>query len=478
VRTRGAARRGLSVRTRTTLAATAVVAVLLTAAGWVLVASMESALLRDRDDAARARAGDLADLASGGRLPSTVRGIGDDSIAQVIGEDGSVGASSRNIRGQDAVVALDDPRLLSGVHTVRARDDGEDVETYRSWAVAATAPDGGREVIVVGTSTESVSEVVAELRGLLLLGVPLTVLALALLTWLVVGRALQPVHAISAEVAEISAADLTRRVPEPSTGDEIARLAATMNAMLDRLATSARRQREFVADASHELQSPLARLRAQLDVALAHPATTDWDRLAHDLLVDAGELEALVRDLLFLAKDDEVAGRPTAPPVDLVDLDVVVTEEVARLRSTSRVPVDTTAVSAAPVQGSEADLGRLVRNLLENAARHATGRVAVSSASADGVVELVVQDDGPGIPPDQRDRVFERFVRLDGARSPGSGAGLGLAIVATVAARHHGTVSAADRDGGGTTVTVRLPAAAVRGPGAPGAPGATGATGS
>jgi signal transduction histidine kinase len=463
VRTRGAARRGLSVRTRTTLAATAVVAVLLTAAGWVLVASMESALLRDRDDAARARAGDLADLASGGRLPSTVRGIGDDSIAQVIGEDGSVGASSRNIRGQDAVVALDDPRLLSGVHTVRARDDGEDVETYRSWAVAATAPDGGREVIVVGSSTESVSEVV---------------LALAVLTWLVVGRALQPVHAISAEVAEISAADLTRRVPEPSTGDEIARLAATMNAMLDRLATSARRQREFVADASHELQSPLARLRAQLDVALAHPATTDWDRLAHDLLVDAGELEALVRDLLFLAKDDEVAGRPTAPPVDLVDLDVVVTEEVARLRSTSRVPVDTTAVSAAPVQGSEADLGRLVRNLLENAARHATGRVAVSSASADGVVELVVQDDGPGIPPDQRDRVFERFVRLDGARSPGSGAGLGLAIVATVAARHHGTVSAADRDGGGTTVTVRLPAAAVRGPGAPGATGATGATGS
>ena len=458
------ARRGLSVRTRTTLAATVAVTVLLTAAAWVLLLSLESALLHDRDEASRARARDLAGLVADGRLPSTIRGIGDDSFAQVIARDGSVSASSRNIVGQGAVLPLDAPGLLSGVHTVQARDDGADLETYRSWAVTTATPDGARVVVVVGSSAESVSEAVAELRGLLALGVPLTVLALGLLTWFVVGRALRPVHAINAEVAEISAADLTRRVPEPPTGDEVAQLAATMNAMLDRLEASARQQREFVADASHELQSPLARLRAQLEVASAHPGTTDWAQLAPELLADGAEMEALVRDLLFLARNDEAAARPD-DPVELVDLDVVVLEEVARLRPTTGVPLDTSGVSAAPVRGSGAELGRLVRNLLENAARHATAQVVVSSATAGGRAELVVQDDGPGIPVDQRDRVFERFVRLDGARAHGSGSGLGLAIVATIAARHHGTVAAAGRDGGGTAFTVRLPAADARGTG-------------
>ena len=456
------ARRGLSVRTRTTLAATVAVTVLLAAAAWVLLLSLESALLHDQDDASLARARDLAGLVGDGRLPSTIRGVGDDSFAQVIARDRSVMASTRNIAGQGPVLPPDAPGLLSGVHTVQARDDGTDLETYRSWAVPAVTPGGARVLVVVGGSAESVSEAVAELRGLLALGVPLTVLALGLLTWFVVGRALRPVHVINAEVAEISAADLTRRVPVPPTGDEVAHLAATMNAMLDRLEESARQQHEFVADASHELQSPLARLRARLEVASTHPGTTDWAQLAPELLRDGAEMEALVRDLLFLARTDEAAGRRDAL-VELVDLDVVVLEEVARLRPTTGIHLDTSRVSAAPVRGSGAALGRLVRNLLENAARHATAHVVVSSGTAGGEAELVVQDDGPGIPPDQRDRVFERFVRLDGAREHGSGSGLGLAIVATIAARHRGTVAAAGRDGGGVVFTVRLPAADVRG---------------
>jgi signal transduction histidine kinase len=455
------ARRGLSVRTRTTLAATVAVTLLLTAAAWVLLLSLESALLHDRDDAARGRARDLAGLVGDGRLPGTIPGIGDDSFAQVIARDGSVVASSRNIVGQGAVLPPDTTGQLSGVHTVQARDDGADLETYRSWVVPAVTPEGPRVLVVVGSSAESVSEAVAELRGLLALGVPLTIVSLGLLTWFVVGRALRPVHVINAEVAEISAADLTRRVPEPPTGDEVAQLATTMNAMLDRLEESARQQRGFVADASHELQSPLARLRARLEVASAHPGTTDWAQLAPELLADGAEMEALVKDLLFLARTDAAAGRPDAL-AELVDLDVVVLEEVARLRPTTGIDLDTSRVSAAPVRGSGAALGRLVRNLLENAARHATAQVVVSSGTADGRAELVVQDDGPGIPVDQRDRVFERFVRLDGAREPGSGSGLGLAIVATIVARHSGTVGATGRDGGGVVFTVRLPAADVR----------------
>jgi signal transduction histidine kinase len=450
------ARRGLSVRTRTTLAATVVVAVLLTAAGWVLIVSLESVLLDDRDQAARNRARDLAVLAADGRLPSTVRGIGDDSFAQVIAQDGSVSASSRNVAGEGPVIPLDTDGLLSDAHTVQARDDGADLETYRAWAVEATAPDGGRWVAVVGSSAESVSEAVAELRGLLLLGVPVTTLALGLLTWVVVGRALRPVHAINAEVAEISAADLTRRVPEPPTGDEVARLAATMNAMLDRLETSAGQQREFVADASHELQSPLARLRTQLEVASAHPGTTDWAQVTAALLADSAEMEGLVRDLLFLAKDDAAGRRPEDGDVQLVDLDDVVLEEASRIRSGGRVAVVTTGVSAAPLLGSQALLRRLCRNLMENAVAAASSRVEVTLTTDSHGAVLVVQDDGPGIPPDQRDRVFERFVRLDESRArAGGGSGLGLAIVSSIAQRHGGSAAVADSSTGARLV-VRL----------------------
>jgi signal transduction histidine kinase len=224
--------------------------------------------------------------------------------------------------------------------------------------------------------------------------------------------------------------------------------------MLQRLEEARDRQQAFVADASHELQSPLTRLRTQLEVARGTP-TPDWDEVTTDLLADCGEMEALVRDLLFLARDDAGTGRVTAERVELVDLDDVVLEEAARVRSAARVEVSTTAVSAAPVRGSPDQLRRLSRNLLENAVAAASSRVEVSlRADGPGAV-LVVEDDGPGIPADQRDRVFERFVRLDGARDRSSGgSGLGLAIVSSIARRHGGGAAVEDTPVGARLVVL------------------------
>lgn len=445
---------------RTTLAATVAVVLLLWAAAWVLLLTLEDALVRNQDDAVAARARDLAALVSAGRLPDPLRGVGDESLAQVVARDGTVLAASANIVGEPPVVAAEEAGRQGDVVTAEVRDDRQDVESYRVRGVAARSPGRGPVVVYVGTSTESVAETVATARGLLVAGVPATALLLGLLTWVVVGRALAPVQAINTTVGEITAADLTRRVPEPATGDEVARLAATMNAMLARLDAAGRRQREFAADASHDLQSPLTRFRTRLEVALAHPSTTEWSALAAELLADSAEMERLVRDLLFLAREDESVDGP-ARPTSLVDLDDVVLDEAARLRgSAASVHLDTSAVSAAPVAGHRGDLGRMVRNLLENATGHAAGRVDVGLSATDGIVELVVADDGPGIPADQRDRVFDRFVRLDGARTRGTGgSGLGLAIVRTVATRHGGSVAVADDAGPGATFVVRLPAA-------------------
>lgn len=450
-----------SVRARATAAATLAAAVLLAAASWVLLLTLRAALVSDADDASRARARDLAGLVADGRLPATLRGAGDDSFAQVIGPDATVLGASRNVVAAAPVVPwpgpVPDP---SAAFDVQVRDDGVDLESYRAWAVPAPGPAGGRALVVVGRSPEAVSETVAALGGLLVLGVPVTAGLLGVMTWLVVGRALAPVESIRADVADISAVDLHRRVVEPVTGDEIARLAVTMNAMLDRVEDSARRQREFVADASHELQSPLTRLRTRLEVAAGDAERTDWPRLVQDLLTEGAEMESLVRDLLFLARDDE--GSPARTVAELVDLDDVVLEESARLRSAGRVIVDTSGVSAAPARGDRQELGRLVRNLLENAARHAQQRVVVTAGTSERGVELVVADDGPGIPAEHRSRVFDRFVRLDEARvRDRGGSGLGLAIVATIAERHDGRVEVRD-EGPGAVLVVRLPPADAR----------------
>jgi len=283
---------------------------------------------------------------------------------------------------------------------------------------------------------------------------PALLLVVALTTWMTVGRALSPVEAIRAEVAEISMGALDRKVPEPVTTDEVGRLARTMNEMLGRLRASADRQRQFVSDASHELRSPLAGMRAELEVALAHHRDADWPHTADDVLEDLGRVQRLVDQLLVLARIDEGAPMSGDSPVDL---DELVLREARRARERNGLVVDVRGVSGGRVRGDPDRLRQVVRNLVDNAASHARSRVTLGLQAQAGSAVLTVADDGPGIPPSERERIFERFTRLDEARATDQGGyGLGLAITREIVAAHGGTVEAEGASVGARLV-VRLP---------------------
>lgn len=429
-----------SLRFRVTaLAALAVLAVL-TAVGVGVTLTHRAVLTESLDESL----GDQAEAVAG-RLrsgqPVEQRDLpSDDVLVQVVDSGGAVVAESSGLDGNR--LGTDTPDRT----TVR---DGE-LPGDGPARVLAT-PVGGATVYVAGT-LEDVDESVGVLRASLLAAVPVSTAVLAGLVWWLVGRVLRPVDAIRAEVDRISASRLDRRVPEPPTGDEIARLARTMNAMLDRLARSAERQRRFVADAAHELRSPLARIRAELEVDRAHPASADLGSTHASVLAQAVALQRLVDDLLLLARADSGAVQRSAGPVDLDDVVLAV------LRDRGDPRADARGVAPVQVPGDAEQLARAVRNLLDNAARHAAERIVVVLTASAGGAELTVSDDGPGIPLEQAGRVFERFTRLDDARRSGDGgAGLGLAIARDIAERHGGTLTVADDGSAGASLVLRLP---------------------
>ncbi|MDX6218024.1 MAG: hypothetical protein QOG99_3608, partial [Frankiales bacterium] len=223
--------------------------------------------------------------------------------------------------------------------------------------------------------------------------------------------------------------------------DEVWLLGGTLNRMLDRLESAVRAQRQFVSDASHELRSPLAVLRTSVEVAVAHPETADWQGTADVLLEETHRVERLVADLLLLANADERGIQMRREDVDLDDL---LAAEAHRIRATSSLDV-LTRIQPTRVRGDHDRLARVLRNLVDNAARHATGRIELSLASGPGGAVVEIADDGPGVPAEDRERVFERFVRLDVSRSrQQGGTGLGLAIVRQLVEAHGGTVGFAE----------------------------------
>ncbi|GGO14897.1 hypothetical protein GCM10010116_30010 [Microbispora rosea subsp. aerata] len=314
-------------------------------------------------------------------------------------------------------------------------------------ASTTVATGQGTLTVVARTSLEPARKALADLGRLLFFGIPALLLLVAAMTWLSVGRALAPVSAIRAELADITARDLHRRVPVPSGRDEIAALARTVNATLDRLENAVRQHKRFVADAAHELRSPIATVRTRLELAAAHPP-------AREALADVGRLQTLAADLLLLAALD--AGEP--PRSDEVDLGQVAAEEALRPRPKADVKVRVAADPDVVVHGSRHHLARLVTNLVDNAVRHAASAVEVRVRAEEAAALLEVRDDGPGIPPEDREAVFDRFTRLDDARTrDAGGSGLGLAIVKEIATRHGGTVTITDAPAGGACFTVRIP---------------------
>lgn len=442
-----------TIRARTTLAASAIVGLALVMGAFSLLAVLRRSLLDNLDTIAETSARDVVAQAEQDSLPATLVLPGSETaVIQVVDSSGRVISSSGNLQGEPPIATLHPSAGGRASIDLKGLPIGEG-GTFR---VVAVADSRARFTVYAAVDIDSVATTVDTARGLLLVGLPVLLALESAVTWLIVGRALRPVEAIRAEVAEISAQDLSLRVPEPGTKDEIGRLAGTMNEMLGRIERSVDQQRRFVADASHELQSPIAASRAELEVGLAHPEHLDWPVTATRVLAENERMERLVGDLLFLARNDDPAvPRPSRP----IDLDDVVNEEVDRFRALTTKTISATPLQPALVRGRPEDLARVMRNLLDNAARYARSRIDVRLTTDSDSAVLEVIDDGPGIPEAERSRVFDRFVRMDDARSRSSGGtGLGLAIVHDAVTAHGGTVGL-DDGAGGAHFVIRIPLA-------------------
>ncbi|SNT60611.1 Signal transduction histidine kinase [Asanoa hainanensis] len=423
-----------SVRFRTTAVAVLVVAAALLVGAVVLVALVRDSLRDGLEATAEQRASAIAAEIRVSGLPASEpsgewaeealdEDDDEDLVWQVADADGAVLRSSRPLR---STLEEDDRGYL--VVT-------EDADPY---------------TVLVGVSLEEVADSTAALVTPLMVGVPSLLLLVGGTVWVVAGRALAPIERIRREVEEITGDRLDRRVPEPRSRDEVHRMARTMNQMLGRLQDSRDRQQQFVADASHELRSPLASIRQAAEVARDHPGALPEGELTAAVLEESARMQRLVEQLLLLTRD----GVGRAPhDVDLDDLALAEARRVAR----SGLEVDTAGVGAGRVRGDPTALAQIVRNLVDNAARHATGTVAIAVRETGDGVEIIVEDDGAGVPPEHRERIFERFVRLDEARTKDAGgSGLGLAIVKETVTAHGGTVTVATSALGGARFVVRL----------------------
>jgi signal transduction histidine kinase len=451
-----------SVRARITLTATLVTAAAVLLAGSWLVRSVEGSLTDRAREQGEARLDAVKVALERGVLPSEL-----DLTA--VG-----GISVQVTMGDDVLAATPEVASLPPLYTLSA--DGDVLRIDRragttSAAGWATGGPGSKQMtlttervdspygevrLIAASPLEPVFDSVEAVQAGLTVAYPALIGGVALLAWLLAGRALRPVEAIRTQVEAISGATLHRRVPVPSSGDEVARLALTMNAMLDRVEEASDRQQRFVADASHELRSPVTAIRTELEVALRTATPDEWPTIAERLLGEEARLEAVINDLLLLASIEESAPLPESVAIDLADLAV----EEARRRRTDGVAIELDAPSPVVVDGSRMQLQRLLANLLDNAARHARTTVRVSVHERDGRVRLIVDDDGPGIREEDRERAFERFTRLDGHRAregdAGGGAGLGLSLVRRIAERHHGTARIDTAPLGGARVLVEL----------------------
>ncbi|SEB53916.1 Signal transduction histidine kinase [Streptomyces sp. 2224.1] len=464
-----------SVRARAAAGATVVVALALIAAGTAVLLVLRGNLQEQAGLQAEVAAREVAaQIATGTPYAGLDLPDGEDHPVVVADDDGRVLTAGEDVRAVDGKPVRGAQHGAQGAGPGTSGDDDDDdrsglkpgevdddvahrdgtanvdgkVADYRFAVVEAKDTRGGKATVRAGAALAPEQEAVGSVRTAMLIGLPLLCVVVAGVTWLVTRRALRPVEGIRGEMAAITAStDLSRRVPVPPSQDEVGRLARTTNETLAALESSVERQRRFVADASHELRSPIASLRTQLEVGVAHPELLDVPGAVEDTV----RLQRLAADLLLLARLD-AGERPADARVDLA---AMVREESSQ-RVADRVPVHVGELAGAEVAGSRSQLARVLGNLLDNAQRHAVGSVRVAVVREGEWVVLQVEDDGPGVPEGERERIFERFVRLDDARArDDGGAGLGLAIARDVAVRHGGSLGVRT----GSVFALRLPVA-------------------
>jgi signal transduction histidine kinase len=446
-------RRG--VRARSTIAAVLVVAVAVIGGGITLVVVLRVALTNSVEQSVQQRARDvaaqIADEDIEAATPTIDAAPGDGTLVQIVNSTGTVVASSPSITGEPAIPAT--APAGSEPTTSQVQLPFVDNDAYLVAAVAVQAKD---EVVTVITaqSLVQVQKVYTLVGWLLLLGSPFLLAAVGAVTWVAVGRSLRSVDRIRDRVETIGASDLHERVPVPAAKDEIAALATTMNHMLGRLEASASTQRRFIADASHELRSPLTSMRASLDVAQSIGGADAWVDAEPVLSDEVDRMTRLVGDLLLLARADE--GAVPLHRVD-VDLDDLVASEARRLRAQTDLSI-TTHIEPIQIVADPERLAQALRNLVDNAARFASHEIQLGVSATNAGAIMSVADDGPGIPASEREAVLDRFVRLDDHRARDhGGAGLGLAIASEIARLHDGRIEIGVSSLGGAQVSVLLP---------------------
>lgn len=418
---------------------------------------LQTSLITATETAAKTRAADVAALITSQDVSEAGQSLADTArsgqYVQIISPQGAVVASSE---GSAARTPLSELRPAPGQTLTDSVSSLQSIEDTDEFFIVATGvqTEKGLYTVVVASTVQVQADSVTTVAWFLLGATPLLLVVVGFAVWFLVGRSLRQVERIRGQVARIDSSRLSERVQVPPTNDEIQRLALTMNTMLDKLQASDGEQRRFVSDASHELRSPLATISAGLEVAAADPSGDTWRELQELLSSETTRMRYLVDDLLTLAKANDGGIRISVTDVDLDD---VLSTEIRRLRPLSGHTI-TASLVPARVSGDAHRLGQVLRNILDNANRHARSTITIELTSGPDGVDVVIDNDGDPVPEADRHRIFERFVRLDQSRSRESGgSGLGLAIAAGIMSAHHGTITATQAPAGDCRFVMHLP---------------------
>jgi heavy metal sensor kinase len=451
----------IPIRLRLALAFALAMAIVLAATGAFLYVRLSASLDEAIDENLQARAAELAPRVASGDpgLEATLQaGLvdPDERFVQILDESGRVVLATPQVetplvdRATIAAIAKHEVTELEldevpGI-TGRARILATSVET----------PEGIRAVLV-GTSLEDRNEAVRGFLTELLIGGPVALLLASLLGYALATAALRPVEEMRLEAAAISGSEPGRRLPLPSSHDEVHRLGETLNEMLGRLEATLEREREFVADAGHELRTPLASLKTELELALRHPRTgPELEAAIRSAAEETDRLARLAEDLLLLARSDQRQLPLRREELSAEGVLERVAERFARRADAAGRSVEVVAPAELELEADSARLEQALGNLVENALNHGSGPVLLSAAERDGRVELHVTDEGGGFPPEFLAHAFDRFSRADEART-GEGSGLGLTIAGAIAWAHGGSAHAANREGAGADVWLSIP---------------------